>query len=124
MNPLSDILQPEKSSFSISSPAVDYRKFSMSSITPSSPSKFLLKFRAFNLPQLIMEMRDLTPTLVISFEDRFRFFRFCIVLSVKLNILSTSINPLSPMLLPRRLMSSSSEFTAPSKKVSAPSASS
>jgi len=65
MNPLSEILHPEKSSFSMSSPAADFLKLSINSITPSSPNKFLLKLSTFNLAQLITDIKGLTPSFVI-----------------------------------------------------------
>ena len=122
INPLSETLHPEKSSFSIIQPAVDYFKFYINYITPSSPKIFLLRFSTRKLQQFIIVTSGFTPSRVKSFPDRLRVCNFYILLSPKLKILSIACKPRSPITFPLRLTYYNAELTAPSKKVQTPSA--
>lgn len=105
----------------MSSPAADYLKLSINSITPSSPNKFLLKLSTLNLAQLITESRGLTPSFVIQFEERFRTFKLSIVLSIKMKMCYINARPRSPIPFPLKFMSYRRELTAPQKNVYTPS---
>jgi hypothetical protein len=48
MNPLSDILQAERSIFYIYFPEIEFTNKSINSINPSSPSTFLHRFNDFS----------------------------------------------------------------------------